>query len=488
MSKRLMKFVFFIIAFSASIGTLYGQYHSNIHFHFMHRDEIDTSKVLSFMPFPCYVQQKIIVPAITTDTVELELPYCTMCWLNTAIYFDIQIQHSDTSISPKNYSFDGKILKFPSFSHDTLTISYWYIAENIIYNGTNSKFYTRCLFMCQETWHSTHFKHQDMIIDSIRITLPEDVGFLLKYQHAKEGNDIIINNPIELAKKTLDLFVYDTSYFYKKEISANPIINLYLFRGIKTLDKDKDTDKYIYKPEITDNDELIKKIPSNIDSIIINISSFFDKKIDTLEIIDGEFKISGTGYGSAFRISNNHSFFNVDESFWSSYDWCHEVTHAYNTSLPEKTDSSSYFFAESMTEFLSTYFAISDTARVRNIYNRKAKFYPKTKDTYSSIFQVTKNAPTAGGQGTYGTVYIKPPYCLYKLSQYVGETKFFDLLKQFYAYAKNKETYSFNDFEQFMLSNGIDTSTWNAFKKSLYCKKIKKIDKLFHSLSKQKQN
>lgn len=452
------------------INPIFSQYHTQIELTFMHRSDIDTSKVFSVMPFPCYVQEKIIVPDISTDSISLELRYCTTCWLNTALYFGIEIHHSDTSISPKNYSFDGTTLTFPSFSHDTLNIHYYYNAEFWSYQPKDY-FYSRGMCCCYETWHSPFFTGKDMVIDTLCIHMPEDCGYFINLPESRNRHRLSTDGMEVFPEQHLSLFLYDTTFYYKKQLCNRPIINAYVYRGIC---KKKDTFQPRYSSVFAEN-----KIPLNITSAIQNISTLFSYTLDTIELADGKHRIRTSAWGSTFPVNQQYAFVIFDESFWKSYDWCHEVVHCYNRALPDEKDSSYNFFNESITEYLSILFSADNTKNTRKLYQWKRRKYSKTKDSYPSIFQVLQNAPTSSGQGTYGCVYIKTPYCIYRFSQRIGEDRFLSALRLFYVDRKEKGSFTFTDFEKFMLSHGIAQKDWNLFKQSLYCHTMKQIDNLY---------
>ncbi len=468
-------FCFILVSFLLCVTSVKAQYHTKVTLRFMERSEIDTSKVFNAMPFPCYVQQRIIVSECTDDSLELMLPNCAVCWLNTALYSNINIYHTDSSIRSNDYSFDGQTLVVPVSAHDTITITYYYNSEDIAYN--ESLFFSRCLFFCQETWHSVWFTCDGMLLDTICVHFPYNAGRLTNATSFDPNDTLFVCDRSALPKDGFALLVFDTMYYYKLKLSDTPLVQLYLFRGIERSLSDGNG---MILPRSVDV-EVLNKIPSNTLSVILKISDFFDFRIDTLEILDGVFSIAGSLWGSAFPVSHRRSMVLFDESFWNSYDWVHEIIHCYHTCLPDRGDSSFFFFHESMTEFLAVYFASCDSADVNRIFKSKQKMYRRTKDPFSSVFQITSNSLTSKGGGSFGAVYVKTPYCLYRLAEKVGKEEFFRLLNLFFTTVREKGEYSFVDFENFMLSNGVPADVWKNFKRSLYMKSMRKIDKLFNN-------
>jgi hypothetical protein len=90
------------------------------------------------------------------------------------------------------------------------------------------------------------------------------------------------------------------------------------------------------------------------------LEKFFNKKVH-IDIIDGNMTTTCGGVGNetagsmsmGCQIDKYSGFIVMDTSFWNGHYVLHEITHMYNRTLPDETDSSYSFFNESLTEYLS---------------------------------------------------------------------------------------------------------------------------------------
>ena len=141
---------------------------------------------------------------------------------------------------------------------------------------------------------------------------------------------------------------------------------------------------------------------SDLNKAVEGIEQIFQKNVNFdiveafLDISQGDDRIR---WGSAFLLSDSNVFIFMDTSFWSGHNYLHEMVHAYNDILPPKSDSSYYFFHESMTEYLAIYFKYNRQKR-DSVYEAKILKYINLKKDYIRIFEIDKSEVSLDFGGT----------------------------------------------------------------------------------------
>lgn len=427
--------------------------HSTINMDFSHYSQEDT--IFTFSKYYCQITQKIQLSE-KQDTIRLFLDVNKSNEAFFSIFFlNLKIRgFHNNSIKDLNYEVKNNTLIIPCRDTDSLILSYYYNSD---YNLNCNKYSQLYFVPYQNTWHSVYFTNPNIIIDDIIIKYPDDIYVFLNKTNYSE----------------LSVFLLDSSYYSTHHIAEEPKTHLYLFKGC-------DKEKYEITNDWTDiqpdkKNNTIKRVPQDFSSVLSDMSAFFNENIGELNIIDANLDIYSdedtARWGSAFIVDDSHSFIVMDTCFWSSHNWCHEVTHCYNRKKPLKTDSSFYFFNESMTEYLSIVFSARDKQKQDSIFLGKKNKYCeiKEKDDYQSIFQVSKNELGIDLGIAYGVVYVKTPYCIYLFAKSIGQKKFLELYSEFFQNISDKN-YNLSDFKDFMLKHGVSKKKWNQFIKNLYLK------------------
>ncbi|MDR1793666.1 MAG: hypothetical protein LBR36_09580 [Bacteroidales bacterium] len=166
-------------------------------------------------------------------------------------------------------------------------------------------------------------------------------------------------------------------------------------------------------------------------------------------------------WGVAFPDPNNHRFtILVDTSaVLETQDVIHELIHNYiNEYLPK--DSTSLFFAESLTEYLAVCLKYKDVHVRDSVFNRKFM-----ESCFKGLGKYSVLRPSEY-QNQLGE-YSHTPFKIHVFAQIIGEDKFISLLGVFYRESRKNNGMSFDLFEKICKQYGITDEQWNWFKKTL---------------------
>lgn len=436
--------------------------YSSIQLNFQQYNDKDSIK--SLYPFLCKVTQMIYKSDKELDSLTLELAAKTsFSFYNSIFYQNISVQSViNQNFSDIEYQFRNNQLSIKCDHVDTMKIEYYFQPDYFLYG--NADFLT-FFVPYQSSWQSYYFTNNQLCIKNIEINIPNKVLYFMDKKKKHGSNSIDIMDSNNSVKEGLSIFLLDSQYYYRQQIGKHPFVNVYLFKGYKVL-YDSILDSYHYIP-INYTKQITQKLPKNLMRTINKLQDFFGNSYKNLDIIDACLDINQEGktirWGSAYPVDNQYAFVLIDTSFWHGHQWCHELVHCFNTLLPNKFDSSYYFFHESMTEYLSIYFSIDNKKERDILFKNKYKAYLQSGVSEQSIFDVTSNYTTIDKGGPYGNIYLKTPYMIHCLAQNIGEKRFIYLLAQFYSLAKTKDKINFNDFELFLLSNNLPKEIWDKF-------------------------
>ncbi|MDR1544356.1 MAG: hypothetical protein LBS50_08140, partial [Prevotellaceae bacterium] len=462
------KFLFQLFAFSIvflSCTTNKTSVTTSLFIDVVPENQADTSLCIIF-PNCFKIQQEFQFKNYLQDTIILSLENSDNGWLNEFLFqkielFSIVKSKKDTIA----FTFSENKIKFASPAKNCkIEIEYYYQPDYVINGNSTMKV---SLTRVSSTWHSWYFTLPNVKIKKIEFDMPENTKLITSLPQKNKKHKVCLDCT-KISYYGVTFLVLENPYYenFTVETGKNKV-NIFAFKGTQTT-SDTTSLSTMYPPKDTVLDiEKYKKylLPT------LNIEKIFDKHI-SIDIVDGDVSINDVHkMGMGYPIGKNNGFVVMDTSFWNHSEGLHEVIHLYNNILPDRKDTSFYFFNESVTEFLSVYFANSTNNKKDSIFTAKHTKYNDNNKTRKSIFNVVENVFSISDNdtknkyigGTYGIVYLKTPYKIYLLAKSVGEDKFISLLSKFYKQVKIKNSCTFPDFQQFMLKNGVTQKQWNDF-------------------------
>ena len=432
--------------------------HSSVEVNFSKFLDEDTTEIFSFYDYCCHVTQEVIIDQHPYDSLKLELKVCNFHPLLLPFFYNnMEVYGIDNgNTMPLQFDLSTAGIAIDHKDYDTINLSFYFNPNSIMLYKYKVAFYGMVFY--QSGWQSMFFTKPGMEFDEIKVIYTNDI--------------VMFWNRQDLQDPKINAFLINPDYYITDTLSKSPDITAYLFKGSNGWQDSISGDWYDYEPDEKSHPE--SRLPSNIVSVVDNLSEFFNTKITSLNYIDTYTTLADTDneacWGEAYRVDDENWFIVIDTSFWNSYLWCHETTHCFNTKLPSRNDSSYYFFNESMTEFISIYFGTPDKNDIDSIFIKRVEKYGELPDDYPSIFQVRNSDLGLDGSGTFNVTYVKTPYCLHLLAKDVGERRFLKICKGFYKKISKMETYTYDDFEDYILRHGVSKKKWNHFMKNLYSK------------------
>lgn len=428
----------------------------------------DTTQFLSVFKYCCHVTQVVAMENHHNDSVKLDLEVCQYHPLFLPIFYNnMEVYSTDKGNRiPLQFTLSKAGIAVDCEDCDTITLSYYFNPSFMLYGNALVE---DAMAFYQSAWHSIFFTSPNVKIDEITLICPDDIWMFVNRKYKREDNCYIIQ-PSD--SRYLNVFLLDSTYFVVDTLSDNPEIITYLFKGCRAWQDTIRGDWHDVEPDEESHPK--SRLPSNVTSVIDELSDFFQKKIKSLKYIDTYTDVSDrddeTYWGQAYEIDDDNRFIVMDVSYWNDYTWCHETTHCFNTKMPYPNDSSFYFFMESMTEFVSVYLGTEDKNDIDSVFIKRVEKYGKRPNDFQSAFQVDENILGFDGSGTFNVLYVKTPYCLHLLAKDVGERRFLKICKGFYKHVNKMETYTFADFENYMLRHGVSRKQWKRFMTNLYSK------------------
>lgn len=443
--------------------------HSSVELKFSnYATDEDTTKVFCFYKYCCHVTQIVTIESHQSDSVKLDLEVCHYHPLFLKFFYNnMEVCGTDNGNNvPLQFTLSKAGIAIDCEGYDSITLSYYFNPSFALYGNVLVE---DALVFYQSGWHSIFFTSPNVKIDEITLVCPDDIWMFVDKKYEHENNRYLLQ-PSD--NSHLNVFLMNSAYFVVDTLCDNPEITTYMFKGSRGWQDTIHGDWHDIEPDEESHPE--SRLPSNVTSVIDNLSNFFHKSIKSLKYIDTYTDVSDRDdkacWGQSYKIDDENRFIIMDTSFWNNYLWCHETTHCFNTKLPCSNDSSCIFFNESITEFVSVYLGTQNKNDIDSVFIKRVEKYGKTPNDFQSVFQVDKNILGIDGSGSFNVVYVKTPYCLHLLAKDVGEQRFLKICSGFYKHVNKMETYTFADFEKYLLKHGVSRKQWKQFMTNMYSK------------------
>jgi len=428
---------------------------------------IKDSTIFSMYGNICKITQSFQIQRSNKDTICFVLDNPSQFSFLNALYFQkLYIKEKSTNDTIP-YTFVSDTLKVVPPKKDCIIEIHYYYQPDYFMIGNE---YATCLFCpYQQSWFSWYFSIPNMKINDVIVSVHEQIYFFANLMQKKTDKGKIYLSSDSIPENGISFFWIDKQYYEQiKTIIHTHQYNLYLFKGF-TLTDDS-TSCYTLMPPLQKADNcLINMHISDLNKAVKGIEQIFQKNVNFdiveafLDISQGDDRIR---WGSAFLLSDSNVFIFMDTSFWSGHNYLHEMVHAYNDILPPKSDSSYYFFHESMTEYLAVYFRYNKQMR-DSVYETKILKYINLKQDYIRIFEIDKSEVSLDFGGTFGVTYLKTPFVINSFAKKIGENKFIDILSLFYEQVRKTKIINFQEFETVFKSNGVSDKDWDWFVENL---------------------
>jgi hypothetical protein len=415
----------------------------------------------------CKITQSFQIRSEKKDTLYFVIDNPSQFSFFNAFYFQkLYIKERNTNDTiPHIFAFDTLKVILPK-KDCNIEIHYYYQPDYFMFGNE----YVACLFCpYQQSWFSWYFSLPNMKINDVIISVHEQIYFFANLMRKKTDKGKIYLSTESIPENGISFFWIEKPYYeYIKTSIRSQQYNLYLLKGFTFTDDSASC--YTLMPPLQKVDSsVINTYISDLNKAVEGLVKIFQKNVSfdiveaLLDISQGEDRIR---WGSAFPLSDSNVFIFMDTSFWSGHNCLHEIVHAYNDILPAKSDSSYYFFHESMTEYLSIYFKYNREKRDA-VYEAKILKYINLKQDYISIFEINKSEVSLDFGGTYGVTYLKTPYVINSFAKRIGEDKFIEILSLFYKQIRKTKTVNFLEFEKIFKSNGVSDEDWAWLMKNL---------------------
>ena len=381
-----------------------------------------------------------------------------------AMYFQKMSVEEKKTKKKIPFVFQSDTLKIVPAKKDCIIEIHYYYQPDYFMMNDQSIF---CPY--QQSWFSWYFSIPNMKINNVTVSVPEDLYFFSNLMQKKKEKKKVYLSTDNIPERGISFFWVEKRFYEQVKTSIGTTQhNLYLFKDVVFTGDSSDHQK-AYLPLQRINKSMIDMRISELNKAVQGIEKVFQKRVSfdvveaCLDIGNGE---AAVRWGSEFLLSENQSFIFMDTAFWNDHCFTHEMVHAYNDILPSKTDSSYYFFNESMTEYFAIYFRYNKQEK-DSAYEAKILKYINLKQEYISVFEINKSSLGFDLGGTYGVVYLKAPFVIDRFAKRIGEDKFFEILFCFYRQIRETKTVNFFEFEKVFKSKGVSNEDWDWFVKNL---------------------
>ena len=420
------------------------------------------------------VTQEFVLEKFSTDTLFLRLEHYN--WLQSFVYpqqyqkltVDIISENKKQSVES---NFDGFTLSIPlPTSSCTVKLNYFYSSDYWIRSGNSHA--PPYVWPCEYYSSSWYFDCPDMQIDKVEFNNPEDsLIYLFVEAPTHRQNGKITMDTKSMDREGISFYLFEKPFFHKTTcIEYSDTVNIHLDRGVILIPTKGAFWNNIILPGNRATQALEDSCKKFISYALQKINTVFPPlQGAVIDIFDADLSMENYAWGKAASDkNNNHHMILIDTSMWSDHSLTHELIHLYNKIPLLKDDSTFYFFYESITEYLAVYIYYEDKQKRDLLFNQKMIFFAKEPNEYHSIFKLTSNVTDANtGRGSGIVVYDKTPFIIHTLAQMVGEEKFFNALKQFYAKVADGMAMNLPNFEQIVKENGVTDGQWDWFMRSL---------------------
>jgi len=445
--------------------------------------DVDLSN-LQFMqiyPLAVNIEQIINLEKYESDSINLFLKKGDRN--NIALYRSLFFQDFSVSKVVKDsiydckFNFNGNILTIKSLSENSkIIIKYRYQSDFIIKHISSTASY---LIPFMSSWHSWYFTNPNISIENFKISIPKSQFFYCD-NPATNVNSVYSINGKEL-KEELSFYLINKNYYQKLLFAekGETEVSIFLNKGISidTIRNIFKKDSIIVSPSTRVDSFLISKVTNEVKRTVKNLDIIFPYASPKhINIIDGTLQLplddnENLKWGNKTEMNEGDFYILIDTSFWNDNSIQHELIHVYNEIIPEKEDTSYYFFAESMVEYLSVILKYEyNDKKIKDVFEEKHKKYIEKIESVNqySIFSLSNNSANLhDGRGSNSIIYLETPYLIYEFANTVGFANFMLYLYEFYNYTNAKSAMNFEDFEIIMKKNGIAEKELNKFKNDL---------------------
>ena len=459
-----LKILFLIFFFSINfVCYSQGTIRTELEVNFIPRNEDDS---LSMYWLKTMVRETIRFEHYSKDSVELRIEKMRIP-IPTFLFQDICISASWKGHEAEKvpYIFEYDTLRFALPDPDCkIVLDYRFESDFVLRTGLNTTSY---LVGYIYDWASWYLTCEGMKVDRIRFNIPDSQCFFANLPMRKEGAAVILD-PEKIKENNITFFLlakefYDFSAFRHKDTE----VELYQTKGsdicyaLKKYLPGVNSRSYLSKHE-----KLAKRAVKSVGNLLGFDSpmkiSIADKRLTEREKVI---------WGSTTHISDRETFILIDSTMWYDNSLHHELIHAFDRgllSINPKSDSTYYFFAESIVEYLSTYLNYKDKKERDLVFNEMILTYSKSKELNSSIFKIVENNLN-GGAETGGSYVInqKTPFVIHNFAKEIGEKRFLRIFKEFYRQARANNRVSMSDFESVAKRHGVTDKEWKQFVKYL---------------------
>ncbi len=365
------------------------------------------------------------------------------------------------------WMFDGETMRIPlsPTMPDYVSIEYYYQSDFNFWN-----YYESLLFFQPQIygWQSWYFSAPDMYWGKVEFRQCSDA--LLFCGERKCGTR---TDDHDLSFYALDPQYYDRFTVGSGKVSVECLLNKGVCRATVCDTVTRDTINMFFPGDRVDSIGIERKL-GRVQEMLERIGDIFPRT-DSMRITVADaylFQTDSHGgkyyWGHSMMCDNGNRFIAIDTTFWHTQGLAHELIHAFNTVVPDKTDKEYAFFAESMTEYLAVCVAYSEPVQRDKVFRDKVSIGGCVKE--KSVFSLTDNSvytATDSGESAAYVIYNRVPYEIHRFAVAVGEDEFLAVMRIFYGNVKASGRCRFGDLETVVLEQGIDEALWLDFKSRL---------------------
>jgi hypothetical protein len=318
-----------------------------------------------------------------------------------------------------------------------------------------------------------------MKIDKVEITDYDSLYMIINLPFIKKDNKTVLDVSGLDYKEGITIHFLEKSFF--KDISfkeGTNTIHLFMNHNEVKVYYPNDTDSYYTYPDNRLSKKLTDKYITEVKDVFKKLNTFFAPlEQSEINIYEADLTMvtpnGNLQWGVSIPIWKENKFSILIDTSAILYTntMIHELIHIYyNRILPAENDSTSFFFGESMTEYLAKCFKYKNLRQRDSMFNQAMVDFARMNYTEYSIFKVSDNSMLSDSSSMAGSsqvIYLKTPFVIHVFAQMIGEEKFLNIVSQFYKEAKQRNEISFIRFEELLKENGVSDKQWEWFVKNL---------------------
>lgn len=411
------------------------------------------------------ITQHLKLPARQQDSITLTVHNMTpLDYINPSFYFKelkVYLESENGDLTSVEYIFDSQNLKFQwPAKGGKFKVSYIY--SNDAFDGDPFPVTSAYLLPYIYNWHSWYFNLAGMIISECVIHHPEQYMVYSNQPLIRHAGKVVIVP--EIHDYGINLYLVNPAYYRHTGIrKRNTALTCFQTYGAKY--NEDSTDLVINKilP-----DKSIKKRTKNMRRLLNRLTKFFptDEPLDIL-VIDGDLRRGNSVWGNTSKFGIGKYLILIDTSMWRNNSICHEMIHVLDNNIlgnVSRNDSTYYFFAESLIEYLSNYFFWEDKSERNNNYLSYGLHMLNKDYKIKTIWKLNGNRTA---DGSADIIYFRTPYVLHCYALRIGEDKFISILHDFYSFSKIKGETTLDDFRRINFKHRIKQQDWDFLMKNL---------------------